>query len=560
MRIYGLSQNPYGYYQHPQITFGTMKKRDFEGVDFAVVEKFKAPIQKFKTNDDLQKWADAKIRNEYLNTNFGGRTHETRRLRKSIFNNWLDFLSGNDDYKNTTKLLILNAITKDLKDTTNTLPPELDIQVLNTTVNNLENILKNEPKMLFDFKKIYNANLLEKCLNDSDKCYTGWVKIPSRLHDEKNFDKNVDKLKLMSYHTWCTKNMTAREYLAAGDFHIYNENGAPKIGIRLKNDEIREIQGELNNSMFAARYLAIVNNYIKDQNLILGNYAQKEINQVSEQEKNIDKIRKDLQQAIQNNAADEIFKYFNIKYSKDKDGLYIIDKFEQPDEYYTFSDLGIDENKLIQNVKEITHNAEFADSKITELTNLRVIRGNADFSESIVENLNELEQIGGDAIFTNSKITSLNKLKSIGKTADFSKSNVKDLGELTTIGEHAIFSYSHINDLGKLEYIGWSPKFQKSNITSLKHLREIGGNARFEESLISDLGDLQSIGKNAYFQNSLITDLKNLETIGGDAVFSLSNVQNLGKLCYIGNCAFIQKSNFTMEDFDDIGVEDKVYP
>ena len=547
MRISAITPNYYGY-QH-SVSFGTMKKRDFEGVDFAVVEKFKAPIQKFKTNDDLQKWANTKIHEEYLNTHFGGRTHETRRLRKSILNNWIDFLSGNDAYKNTTKLLILNAITKDLKDTTNTLPPELDIQVLNATVNNLENVLKNEPKILFDFKKIYNANLLAKCLNDSNKNYTGWVKIPSKIHDEKNFDQNVDKLKLMSYHTWCTKNMTAREYLAAGDFHIYNENGAPKIGIRLKNDEIREIQGELNNSRFAARYLALVNNYIKDQNLAIGNYAQKEIDKVSEQEKNVNKIRKDLQQAIKNNAADEIFKYFNIKYSKDKDGLYIIDKFEQPDEYYTFSDLGIDENKLIQNVKEITHNAEFAD-----------IHGNADFSDSIVENLNELEKIGGDATFTNSKITSLNKLKSIGKNADFSKSNVKDLGELTSIGEHAIFSNSHISDLGKLEYIGWSPKFQKSNITSLKHLRKIGGNARFEESLISDLGDLQTIGKNAYFQNSLITDLKNLETIGGDAVFSLSNVQNLGKLYYIGNCAFIQKSKFTVEDFDNIGVEDKIYP
>ena len=558
MRISAITPNYYGY-QH-SVSFGTMKKRDFEGVDFAVVEKFKAPIQKFKTNDDLQKWANTKIHEEYLNTHFGGRTHETRRLRKSILNNWIDFLSGNDAYKNTTKLLILNAITKDLKDTTNTLPPELDIQVLNATVNNLENVLKNEPKILFDFKKIYNANLLAKCLNDSNKNYTGWVKIPSKIHDEKNFDQNVDKLKLMSYHTWCTKNMTAREYLAAGDFHIYNENGAPKIGIRLKDDEIREIQGEPNSSRVAARYLALVNNYIKDQNLAIGNYAQKEIDKVSEQEKNVNKIRKDLQQAIKNNAADEIFKYFNIKYSKDKDGLYIIDKFEQPDEYYTFSDLGIDENKLIQNVKEITHNAEFADSKITELKNLKIIHGNADFSDSIVENLNELEKIGGDATFTNSKITSLNKLKSIGKNADFSKSNVKDLGELTSIGEHAIFSNSHISDLGKLEYIGWSPKFQKSNITSLKHLRKIGGNARFEESIISDLGDLQTIGKNAYFQNSLITDLKNLETIGGDAVFSLSNVQNLGKLYYIGNCAFIQKSKFTVEDFDNIGVEDKIYP
>ena len=39
------------------ISFGAMKKSEFEGIDLAVVQKFKAPIEKFNSNNDLQKWA-----------------------------------------------------------------------------------------------------------------------------------------------------------------------------------------------------------------------------------------------------------------------------------------------------------------------------------------------------------------------------------------------------------------------------------------------------------------------------------------------------------------------
>ena len=37
-----------------------MKKKEFEGIDLAVVQKFKAPIEKFNSNIDLQNWAKEK--------------------------------------------------------------------------------------------------------------------------------------------------------------------------------------------------------------------------------------------------------------------------------------------------------------------------------------------------------------------------------------------------------------------------------------------------------------------------------------------------------------------
>ena len=38
------------------ISFGAMKKSEFEGIDLLVVNQFKAPIQTFKKNKDFQKW------------------------------------------------------------------------------------------------------------------------------------------------------------------------------------------------------------------------------------------------------------------------------------------------------------------------------------------------------------------------------------------------------------------------------------------------------------------------------------------------------------------------
>ena len=41
------------------VTFKALKKSQFKGVDLAVVEKFRAPIQNFAKIEQLQAWAEA---------------------------------------------------------------------------------------------------------------------------------------------------------------------------------------------------------------------------------------------------------------------------------------------------------------------------------------------------------------------------------------------------------------------------------------------------------------------------------------------------------------------
>lgn len=47
--------------QYYNPNFQAMKKSQFKGIDYAVVEKFKAPIEKFDVIADFQNWAKTQV-------------------------------------------------------------------------------------------------------------------------------------------------------------------------------------------------------------------------------------------------------------------------------------------------------------------------------------------------------------------------------------------------------------------------------------------------------------------------------------------------------------------
>ena len=251
-------------------------KKDFEGVDLAVIEKYKPNIQQFKSKDDLQKFAENKI-NEIKEKDYGGRQEETKIQRKAMLKEWFDYVTKeNDAYSNTQRLVILAAVTKDLKANNDTIPPVLNKGVLAATVTELEERLKANPKENFDFNKMYQNNLRTNFMKDSDtgETMTGWVIIPSKTNDPVNFEKNVEKLKTLSHKNWCTKSFNAEPYLSEGDFHVYLENGQPKLGVRFVNDEVEEIQGEKNNGKIPPKYLEKFKNHQQECDIKLSYNSQ----------------------------------------------------------------------------------------------------------------------------------------------------------------------------------------------------------------------------------------------------------------------------------------------
>ena len=248
-------------------SFCGVKKSQFNELDFAVVEKFKAPIEskKFTTPEYLQEWADAELESIYSHDH-EGRNIDVKYKRVEMKDEWYDKLTSDKDYTNTEKLLIFHGITKDMKPDDETLCPAYNKNVLDDTLNELKDRLKTDKKQAFDFGKMYRTNLCKYYaqMSEAGEDDTKWIIIPSKEHDPDNYKENLKKLKNMSTAHWCTKYKGADLYLSDGDFHIYVEKGQPKMAIRFKGDEIREVQSELNDFIIAREYLKILDEYIDE--------------------------------------------------------------------------------------------------------------------------------------------------------------------------------------------------------------------------------------------------------------------------------------------------------
>lgn len=439
-----------------------LKKSDFEGIDSAVIEKYKINPQKLKSKNELQDIAKNKL--IQLDKEYGGRQYESFVERKNLLSEWFDYVTKeNDAYSNTQRLVILSAITKDLKPDNDNLPPVLNKGVLANTVTELEERLKNNPKENFDFHKMYKNNLRTSFLQDTitGETMTGWVVIPSKENDSENFEKNVEKLKTLSHNNWCTKSFNAEPYLSKGDFHVYLENGQPKLGIRFVGDSVEEIQGEKNDGEIPQKYLSKFVAYKNKQNLKLNFGADIQLSDAKEKQLLISQMETSIRKykAIKSREdAIKIFEYFGIHTKKNKDGTLTISHYRQADHDITYEDIGINEDDLIKYVSRIEHWASFENSEITKLTNIKHI---------------------GDCIsIHDSKITSL--------------------GKLETIGGDALLSSKYLTDLGALRSVKKDFKLYNTKINSLQNLEKVGGSLHIRGTKISDIGKLKEVGKNIY--------------------------------------------------------------
>ncbi len=550
----------------------SLKMSQLKGIDRFVASKYQINPQKFKTIEDFNKHCE-KLAKEIAKTDFGGRQQETQIQRKAMIDEWFNYVTKeNDAYTGAMQYMILRAITSDLKPNEDTLPAVLNKGVLANTVSEVQKTLESDPKALINFVKTYKNNLQKSMLQKEtalDENLNGWIKIPSKIHDPENFEANVDKLKMLSHNSWCTKSFNAEPYLADGDFHVYMEKGKPKLGVRFIGDEIQEIQGELNDSKIPIKYGNIAKDHVKDYGL--KENAKEELQHLEKVKRQMKRFKAKFLSGIENASTQKILTKYGIKCKKDSDGLLIISHYGNGKYEFRLSDLEIDENKLFKDIKKIEGDADFSDSKvqnlgklesigenayfansqIKDLGNLQSIGGHADFRKSQIKDLGNLQSIGGDATFIDSQVQSLGNLQSIGGNANFQDSQVQSLGNLQSIGENANFQDSQIKDLCNLRTIGGWAYFTNSQVQSLGKLQSIGGCAYFSYSQVQSLGNLQSISQDALLRSSQVEDLGNLRTIGGYADFENSRVQNLGNLQLIGGDAFIGNCPLSEKDFEN---------
>ena len=88
------------------------------------------------------------------------------------------------------------------------------------------------------------------------------------------------------------------------------------------------------------------------------------------------KVKKIIKDAIKNGDVERLFEAVGLKTKRDSHGKYIVSGYGKGrGATYDFSELGVDENKLLKKIKRITGTADFRESNSTGLGSLKQIDG-----------------------------------------------------------------------------------------------------------------------------------------------------------------------------------------
>ena len=382
------------------VSFGSMKKSQLEDIDLVVVNKYKIPIESKHINsgEDIQQWCYDKLNTDYgieeEPEDLGENGYTVKAERDVLFDEWMNYcLNENDDYNNAASLLVIDSIAPPKEDLTK-YPPVLIKSVSDATIDEIKKNINLNRNYQVNFYNMYQNNLLNHYLKEiADNNYTGWIKIPSQENDSENFIDNVNKLKALSHKSWCTKTYSAASHLAKGDFHIYFDQKKPTIGLRFDEGKIQEIQGESNDGKIPTAYLYIVKDHIKNYKV-----TDKTASQLLEAEnvqRIIKKFENNIGKTISEASAEDLFKAADMFEKRDEDDGGIILKFySEPDNYISWNDIGVNEDKLLNEVKEIKGDAYFYKSNIKNLDNLERIGGDAYFSRTGIQAPEDLEVNG----------------------------------------------------------------------------------------------------------------------------------------------------------------------
>lgn len=190
-------------------------------------------------------------------------------------------------------------------------------------------------------------------------------------------------------------------------------------------------------------------------------------------------------------ACIEIFEKYGIKASLNKDNKIIISHYAQPNGT-TFKELGIDEDKLIENVVacagvfdarksaltifplEVSQEIRlYEENEISQMPNLKA--AGKILANAKLKKLPKLKAVSSISL-ENSAIKSLPKLKEAGILVA-QNSSLKELPSLKSVGNLCLIDCP-IEELNELEsvqdvFICSSDENQKINIKSLKELKEV---------------------------------------------------------------------------------------
>ncbi len=393
-------------------SFSALRKSKLMGLPLACACMFKAPLEKFKNEKQLEAWVEDKVQDLEHNSRAFSAVYSEELVQ------WRDFLKNEPTYKTNPfeMLIMLSSFENKAKKWGDF--PSVEPVVIKSTFEEIDEELKKDRKFTFNFLTLYSEKLKKYTLNKSDynevENGTGWMLVPSKMHDRQGFANNSKNLRNLSYKTWCThKGAFAESILEDGDFHIYFENNKPRVGIRIYNGYITEIQGVRNNYNIPIEYVDVVEQRIKDKSLVVPERMMYKINNAKKAKIKAETIKQDLATAIKENDVKKILNHLGISCKEETnwqhfcrkikgllngenvdERLFVVSSYSQPVDI-SFAELGINEDDLLKKIVKIEYDANFMTSDATNLGALLEIGGRAFFMNSKIKDFGRLKKVSG---------------------------------------------------------------------------------------------------------------------------------------------------------------------
>ena len=326
------------------------------------------------------------------------------KARKDGIRSWYKYLTEESNYKDDifVHLLVMDGITKEMKPDNAVVPPAVSPESFEATYNVLL-----EANTSVSFSESYAQQTRERAIKQFSKGMQTvdgiegqWVTIPRSQKGEPDYDDHIAMVQALAEgSSWCLRFDNAHGYLQGGNLHYFvDKNGNSQVAINETDGKITQIQKRYNqDSTVPVSYAVVISEWAK-ANHYKGHEVQ--IQKALDAKPKFDEQRKKYAKMMAEKDYLGIFKELGIGVSIADDGTYILTKYEpRVTKQYSLFDLGVDENKLMQNVSEISSSINLEGSGLSMLPKLRKFGGYVEFKDCKISDLSSLEEINGKKVY-----------------------------------------------------------------------------------------------------------------------------------------------------------------
>jgi len=381
------------------------------GVEKIIVNKYKNEIDQNIWGDPVRfrAWAEERLKKvldfeQNPNYTATGQFAHFNDARKQGVENWYKFLKEESNYKDDVfvHLLVMEGITSEMKPNNAYTPPAVSHESFEATYNAL---IQNNTKVSFNDiytqqTKLKAIQQLSKGVQTIDGIEGQWVTIPRSQRGEPNYDEHIAMVQALAEgSSWCLRFENAHNYLQGGNLHFFvDKNGNSQVAINETNGKITQIQKRYKqDSSVPVPYANVIETWARENNYTGLESSRKKA--IAAKPK-FDEQRAKFAKLQQEGNYLEIFKELGITVTTKDDGTSVLNSYN-PMKFgnYTLFDLGINEDKLMENVSEIHNDLNLDGSSLHALPKLRVIRGILTFGDNKISDLRSLEELYGKKIF-----------------------------------------------------------------------------------------------------------------------------------------------------------------